>query len=188
MKFEKITDSKIRIFFTIEDMISNKISAQEFFSDSSISQRILQSVLTQAEKEIGFHADDNKLLVEAIASDEGGCIFTITKLFSYDNSELHLGLFFKFENLEDFLSLCQSLKIMNFDINILYKNCSLFLCRSTYYLVISNVDNIPFNIVPIFSEFGENLPYSPILEGLLNEYGKNICNKNNFEEYVKYIH
>ena len=139
MKFEKITDNKIRIFFTIDDMISNKISAHEFFSDNAISQKVLQSIISQAEKEIGFQTNDSKLLVEAIASSEGGCIFTITKLPYYDDLQSKLGLFFKFENFEDLVNLFQSIKNMNIDTNILYQHCSLFLCKSTYYLLVSHI-------------------------------------------------
>ena len=83
MKFEKITDSKIKIIFSLEDMNSNNISAKSFLSNSSVSQKILQNILKEAEKQVGFQTDDSKLLVEAIMSTGGGLIFTITKLSNH---------------------------------------------------------------------------------------------------------
>ena len=114
MRFEKLTNSKIRIIFSSEDMISNNVSVQNFLTDKSISQRILQSILLEAEKEIGFKTDNSKLLVEALSSD-GGFIFTITKLSSYDDLSLvnNSIKIFKFENFDNFLDLCTYLQNMN---------------------------------------------------------------------------
>ena len=58
MKFEKITDSKIKAILTEKDMELNNISSETLFSNSSFSQQLLQSMLYEAEKQIGFIVDD----------------------------------------------------------------------------------------------------------------------------------
>ena len=84
MKFEKITDSKIKIFLDINDMQLHNVSSKTILDTSSSSQKLLQNLLTIAEQEIGFNTGDSKLLVEAIMSSEEECIFTITKLTDTD--------------------------------------------------------------------------------------------------------
>lgn len=174
MKFEKLTDSKIRIIFTLEDMLSHEISAQEFFANNTISQEVIQNVLNEAEKEIGFKTDDSKLLVEAIASSEGGCIFTITKLSPYTVlpglSYIPHNCLLKFYDLNDFLDLCTYFKNMN-NADVL-NNFSLFLYNGIYYLNIAvTLPNTLFNAL---LEFGELIPHTYKIDGILQEYGKKI--------------
>ena len=87
MKFEKITDSKIKIIVSMQDMELNNISTENIFSNSTSSQKLLQSILNRAKKEIGFETGDSRLLVEAIMSSGVEYIFTITKL---DDNQLYL--------------------------------------------------------------------------------------------------
>ena len=42
MKFEKITDEKIKIIFNIEDMKSHNISSQTILDSSTLSQELLR--------------------------------------------------------------------------------------------------------------------------------------------------
>ena len=78
MKFEKITDTKIKIILDINDIKLHNISTNNFFNNSS-SQKLLQIMLSEAEKEIGFKVDDSRLLVEAITNSNQEYIFTISK-------------------------------------------------------------------------------------------------------------
>lgn len=177
MRFEKLTNSKIRIIFSSEDMISNNVSVQNFLTDKSISQRILQSILLEAEKEIGFKTDNSKLLVEALSSD-GGFIFTITKLSSYDDLSLvnNSIKIFKFENFDNFLDLCTYLQNMNITYS---KDFSLILYNNSFYLYIFNSDlSISSSFFNILIEFSDSIKYSAKLDGCLYEYGKIIFNKN----------
>ena len=177
MRFEKLTNSKIRIIFSSEDMISNNVSVQNFLTDKSISQRILQSILLEAEKEIGFKTDNSKLLVEALSSD-GGFIFTITKLSSYDDLSLvnNSIKIFKFENFDNFLDLCTYLQNMNITYS---KDFSLILYNNSFYLYIFNSDlSISSSFFNILIEFSDSIKYLAKLDGCLYEYGKIIFNKN----------
>lgn len=183
MKFERLTSKKIRIVFTLDDMILNNISAQDFLNDKSLSQKVLHSILSAAEKEIGFKTDDCKLLVEAITSSDGGLVFTITKVFNdidiNNNLNSFKNLIFEFDTIDDFLDLCACLKNMSIsNFKAWAKNVSLVFYNNTYYLLVLNTNNLFYSLHLILSEFGKLVKYSPKFEGVLNEYGEIVFNKS----------
>lgn len=184
MKFEKITNSKIKIIVSMQDMELNNVSAENIFSNSTSSQKLLQNMLNIAKKEIGFETGDSRLLVEAIMSSDVEYIFTITKL---DNNQLYLeknnNLFiFKFIYFDDFLALCTFLKNFSFlCLKDISKNFSLIYYNNTYYLKFLKTKEYSIVIDYIknfFDEFGEDVSNSTNIHGFLNEYGKVIFPKD----------
>ena len=191
MKFEKLTDTKIRIILSLRDMELNNISVENILSNSADSQKLLESIITKAEKKLGFKPGDSKLLIEAIATSNEQCIFTITKLVdekicirNYANSFI-----FKFENFDDFINLCTFLNNFSYlHLKDFSKNFSLIFYNGTYYLQALNAEN--FSIVldymrTIFSEFGKDVSHSVGIEGILNEYGKVIFAKNAIHKCIR---
>ena len=182
MKFEKITDTKIKIILDINDIKLHNISTNNFFNNSS-SQKLLQIMLSEAEKEIGFKVDDSRLLVEAITNSNQEYIFTITKLIEEKKNieNFSSSFIYKFDNFENFVALCNFLNnLSDLNLNEFSKNISLILYNNTYYLYDTNTEN--YHILldymqHIFSEFG-NRVLSPFIEGCLNEYGKTIFETN----------
>ena len=81
MKFEKITNTKIKVVLNLQDIKSFDISEAEqiTFNNFPSSQKLLQTMLQQAEEELGFKSADSKLLVEALMSSNHEYIFIITK-------------------------------------------------------------------------------------------------------------
>lgn len=187
MKFEKLNESKIKIIFTSKDVILNSISTNDVFTDVSISQQLLQYILFRAEKEIGFKTDDCKLLVEASKRSEGGFVFIITKLSEFGTMDCS-NFIYKFENFENFLTLCTYIKNMNFsNFENTPVNITLSLYNNAYYLSISNYFQMPLTLLNAFNEFGEFLIYSPQLDGLISEYGKIIFENNAISKGIKII-
>mgnify|MGYP004563456717 CR=1 FL=1 len=184
MKFEKITDSKIKAILTEKDMELNNISSETLFSNSSFSQQLLQSMLYEAEKQIGFIVDDSKLLIEAIMVSNEEFVFTITKL-QHEQSELENNsnsFIFKFENFDNYISLCSFLNNLS-DLNLseFSKYFSLCFYNNEYYLYNFNtkIYSALFDYMNnIFAEFGSKIHNTPSLEGCLNEYGKIIFEDN----------
>lgn len=184
MKFEKLTESKIRISVSLKDMESTNISAKNIFSNSADSQKLLNNLIAKAEKELSFKTDNAELLVEAIALSNNEYVFTITKLLNNQNcctktNELFI---YKFQTFDDFINLCNFLK--NFDflcLTEISKDFSLFYCKGTYYLSFIETDNssIVINYMKtFFDEFGKNVSNTVGIDGILNEYGKVIFSKN----------
>lgn len=183
MKFEKITDTKIRIILSLKDMKSNNITAENVLSNSANSQRLLETMITRAEQELGFNPEDSQLLIEAVPS-KNQCIFTITKLLDEKiciQKEQH-SFIYKFESFDDFINLCNYLK--NFPylcLKDISKNFSLIYYNNTYYLKLINIENSPVvleYIKTFFTEFGKDVSNLAGIEGVLNEYGKVIFVKN----------
>ena len=181
MKFEKLDDTKIKIILTIKDLELYNISDETVFDNSSSSQQLLQSILIQAEKEVGFETDDSQLLVEALLSPNQEYIFTITKLID-STSSTQDSFIFKFDSFDDFVALCTFLNnISDLNLNEFSKNFSLILYNNTYYLYDSNIANYTVLLdymKDIFSEFGVKISNSNHIDGLLNEYGKVIFKTN----------
>ena len=184
MKFEKITDVKIKIILSLQDMELNNVSAKNILTNSASSQKLLQNILNRAEKEIGFVVGDSKLLVEAIMSSDIECTFTITKL---EENQLHIekindSLIFKFSYFEDFVSLCNFLKNFSFlCLKDISRNFSLIYYNNTYYLkfIKNKQSSISIDYIKtFFSEFGEDVSDSLYIDGFLNEYGKIIFSKD----------
>ena len=184
MKFEKITDVKIKIILSLRDMELNNVSAENILSNSASSQKLLQNMLNRAKKEIGFETDDSKLLVEAIMSSEEECTFTITKL---DEKDLYLeksnnSFIFEFDCFDDFVSLCSFLNNSSFlCLKDISKNFSLIYYNSTYYLRFiekGNTSIVIDYIKTLFDEFGKDVSHSTSIDGFLNEYGKIIFAKD----------
>lgn len=184
MKFEKLTETKIRISVSPKDLELNHISEKNIFSNSADSQNLLNSLIVEAEKKLSFKSDNAELLVEAIVLENNDYVFTITKLpdsktCCKKNNNLFI---YKFEAFEDFINMCKFLK--NFDflcLSEISKNLSLFYCKNTYYLSFIETENSTIVIDYLkhfFDEFGKNVSNSSSIDGVLNEYGKVIFSKN----------
>lgn len=184
MKFEKLNDTKIRIILSLKDMEQNNISVENVLSNSTDSQKLLESIITMAEKELGFNPGDSKLLVEAVSPSDKECIFTITQLLDencYIKKNIN-SFIFKFEKFDDFTNLCMFLNNFSYlDLKTFSKNFSLILYNGTYYLKFEGIMNsaiIVDYLKTLFEEFGKDVSHSIGIAGILNEYGKVVFEKN----------
>lgn len=80
MKFEKISENKIRITLNIEDLKEKDIDFHSFMSNSIESQDLFLDMLDQAEKEVGFVTKDYRVMIEALAMSNGNFVLTITRM------------------------------------------------------------------------------------------------------------
>ena len=77
---------------------------------------------------------------------------------------------------------------MNYiNLNDYHELFSLILYNNTYYLSISNISSLPSLLLNILDEFGNSVPCSTSLEGLIGEYGKVIFKRNAIYEGLKMI-
>ena len=79
MRFEKLSNDKIRIILDLQDLEDNDIDYQSFMSNSSDSQKLFMEILDEAEEQIGFTTKDYKLMIEALATIDGDFIITVTR-------------------------------------------------------------------------------------------------------------
>ena len=65
MKIEKLTEDKIRVIMDFKDI---KLDKNDFFENMVDSQGIFIDILEKAEKEVDFHTEGCKLLIEAFST------------------------------------------------------------------------------------------------------------------------
>ncbi|MCI8700452.1 MAG: adaptor protein MecA [Clostridia bacterium] len=198
MKIEKLTENKIRIILSTEDLKKNNVDFKSFVTNSSQSQDLLLTILNRAEQEIGFYTKDSKILIEAFASSDEQIVFTITK-FSPENvqtispkktltvkrRDLPLNnkiAIYSFANFDSFCDFCDNLTInLLKNMKNFCKNISLYLYNDTYYLILSDI-NTNCEFLKCFyssiSEFATFITDSSNFKHKLLEHGKPIFKNN----------
>lgn len=201
MKIEKLTENKIRIILNIEDLESNNIDLNSVVNNSPETQTLILSILNQAEKEVGFNAQDSKILIEAISSFDGIIIFTITKNSTNPVESAHYyrpkphakrkslkvdipNLIYSFANFEEFCEFCKALHIeflSHANLKLICKNSSLYFYNNYYYLLISGI-NYSYQYLTVFfsviSEFTDRIDSHKNFDSKLLEHGKEIFKTN----------
>lgn len=80
MKIEKIHLNKIKVTFTPDDLIEHNLTVSAVKENAPWLQRVLMNVVRRAEQEVGFSAENARLMVEAMPA-EGDCmVMYITRL------------------------------------------------------------------------------------------------------------
>ena len=203
MKIEKITDNKIRIILSLDDLKAKNIDLHSFMSNSIESQSLFTDMLNEAEKAVGFYAKDSKVLIEALASSEGLFIFTITKVEEDIPKRRNIRTrrkvaaanykktIYKFESFDEFCTFCTYINTSSVNIlDNLAKNTSLYLYNKNYYLIISVINQIHSNIKGFFatiSEFAKYIDHAEDFESKLIEYGKPIMKRNAIKRTIEYF-
>lgn len=202
MKIEKLTENKIRVIISSDDLEKTNSDIQSVLYKVLENKGIFLDILEKAEKEVGFITDGCKLLIEAFSSTDDILVFTITKYSPNDKNtdDNHLSspkrliikrksikihsrqIIYSFNDFDTFCDFCCYITNINkLNIKTLAKNISLYLYKNTYYLVLKKIYNEHENI-KIFdsniSEFAKLAPYSDNFSSKLFEHGKLIVKNN----------
>ena len=183
LKMEKLTDDKLKITLSIDDLEERNINLHSFMYNSPESQDMFWELLQKAEKECGFFVDDSFIYVEASTSGSGNFTLLVTKTnqdapvpkmnktkkltkdnirlkrksTSVNNNAICIYQFASFDDLLEFCNLC--------DTSILSDN-KLYEFDHEYYL---KCMTIPYQMIVEYAIVHKN--YSN-LEAKLSEYGK----------------
>ena len=200
MKFEKLSNDKIRIILDIQDLEDNHIDYQSFMSNSSDSQKLFMEILDEAEEQIGFITKDYKLMIEAMATIDGDFIITITRSLpdldfspSYKKRNIRVkrksqklssnSIIYEFNSFDDICDFVLLLKNLNLvGLNNFTKDFSLYTYKENYYLVMDNINKDFYGIKAFLctlTEFAKSVNNCNIFKNKLSEYGKLLI-KNNF--------
>ena len=80
MKIEKISENKVKITLTIDELSQRHISIKDIEQDSNRAQDLFLDLLEESELNCDFVTDDSQLYVEASSDNENLFIVTITKI------------------------------------------------------------------------------------------------------------
>ena len=211
MKFEKLSDNKIRIILTMQDLTEKHIDFHSFMSNSIESQNILLDMLEEAKKETGFDPENFNLKIEALAMADTNFVFTITKVYPETestekpakrkftikrkslNTSTNTQAVYMFNCFDDFCNLLQFFKKSNNinEINDLADNVLLYNYKNSYYLLISNIHTdiaSKINFYANITEFAKCITNSKSFASKLIECGtlimKNNALKIGFKHFV----
>lgn len=208
LKIEKIDDNKIQISISIDDLIERNIDFDSLTYDSPEAQELFWDLMERAETELGFHARDAQLCIEAVPDENDTFVVTITKMDEdgefesfqkliknrYKKNELrkrrqirHLSssvLMYAFHKMEDLKNLASRLNKRYIGSSTLYSY------KNTYYLVLSKnqfqSEKGLQNLDLLVSEYGKKVNYISFYEGFLNEHGKKLSDTSAIDLIMKY--
>lgn len=207
MKFEKLSDTKIRITVTIQDLIEKDIDFHIFMSNSLESQDILLDMLDEAKRQTGFDPENYNLKIEALALADSNFIFTITKIIPDEKGKTEKRKFkvkrkkvdscstqtvYSFNCFEDFCSFVQFLKDSSLMENItnVAESIVLYTYKEKYYLLMNNICVDVANQLKFYAsitEFAKHITNSKVFASKLQECGKVLIAHNALEIGLTYF-
>lgn len=188
MKFKRLSDDKVQIIVSSEDLEKRDVKKWDLMPSSPRAQELFQEMLDQAYEECGFEVDsETQLMVEAYPMTRDSLVITLTKVkhssketfdSDYDEdsedfydeldeeefAELESDeLIYLFNDFEDIVQLC---KILGSDYQ---EQCSMYKLGKVYYLVFLNPDSLTDHALGMLGEYSSLVHLS---EAYLLEHGQ----------------
>ena len=144
MKIEKLTENKIRIIIDLDELSKKNIDIHSLVKNNDMTHSLFQTILTEAEKQVGFKVKNCKLLIEAFSTSDGYVIFTLTKYkndvstntptkkVKYKRKSFNTSYknaIYKFNNFDEFCNFCTYCNFSKLDLQkiFLYMNTKIFI-------------------------------------------------------------
>lgn len=194
MKFEKVSEYKLRITLSTDELPGSESDLDNFMSDPSFARESILDFLQKAEEEVNFHVGNSKVRVDAISDINGNYTFTVTKLIPKNKKISKVKpvkvpakndanyIVYSFTDLEQFISLCSFLKAQKISsIRSFSKESELYKLKDNYYLIFSEINNNYKYIAQVYSlapEFGTYVTSNPITCTMIKEKGTLIIKNN----------
>lgn len=207
MKIEKLNDDKIRITLNMKDLEENNVDFQTFMSNSIESQELFINMLDKAEKELGFITDDYRVMIEALATNNGNFVLTVTRFEPEKEKNLIKKrkvnikrkataidtnkAIYCFNTFDEYCNFCAFLNnnILKYMDN--FADCiSLYEYQNQYYLVLTNIhinNNLLKSFCSSITEFARFVNVANLFESKLLEYGKVVMKDNAIETCIKHF-
>lgn len=167
MKVEKISENKVKITLTLDELELRDISLNEIENNSSLARELFIDLLEETNLADEFATADTQLFIEASSDNENLFVVTITKIDNMPEIKKYSTIkstkstkkfqkvnstIYAFSNLEQLLLLCEELSKNKV---FLGKN-SLYKYKNTYFVIFntSTINNKNFyKTFVILSEF-----------------------------------
>ncbi|EFM09803.1 Negative regulator of genetic competence [Paenibacillus curdlanolyticus YK9] len=202
MKIERLSQDKIRIFLTFDDLLERGIQKEDMWREIPKVNELFSEMMDQAHSELGFEAS-GPLAVEVFALPAQGMVVIVTrgKLNVHADDSVHDDedadedvyemevtleqsdiVMYAFRDFEDVLAVCRRLQQSE-----LTEDGRLFAYNGKYILALdpSLIDSTRHNaLIALLAEFGEA---TSVTEAVLEEYGKTIINAGAVRELCKHF-
>ena len=195
MKIEKISDNKIKVTLSVKELEERNLDFQSLRYNTPEAQTLFWDMMKQAENEHGFKTSNCQLFIEAASINDGKFIVTVTKLqdkvlppvpqkkkLPIPELKVRKKQTNKSENsiykFDDFEQICNLLSATEIPSNLA---STLYEYKNAFFLVAKPSKDLHL----IISEFGEIVKDSVTIEGLLQEHGNKIVEKNALNKLEK---
>ena len=212
MKFEKLTENKIRITLSMHDLEEKDIDFHDFMSNSLESQDLFLDMLEEAEEKIGFSTRNCKVKIEAFAMTEDDFVLTVTRIIPdalkkhfyvspkkkvkakrKSNNLQYPHLIYKFNSFDDYCNFVEfMLKNKLQDANKIAKEILIYIYKDYYYLTLCDINTEYKKISAFFTsitEFGSYVINPDLFTHKLKECGfvfmKNNAFRKSFLHYTR---
>jgi len=186
LKIEKLSDSKIKLTVTFEDMERLGVNLEHFVTDTPQAREFFRQLMKQAETETGFRAENAHLMIEAMPAKSDGIVFFVTNLDTHvfrdrkprvrakavtENKNIFIYEFEQFDDICDFVKTSAPL----------HKGGAVYSLDESYYLIADT------EMSPLISEYGKKVTAEHITPIYLSEHGKCIIGKDAIGTIEKYF-
>ena len=204
MKFEKLSDTKLKITMSYEELPNAK-DLDELMHNTDTAQGTFFKLLEKADEAVGFDTKDFKIKIDAQALYNGELIFIVTKLLKLnkksksvkpkripkENNEESTYSVYKFDTFEDFCSFCSYVNENKINyLNRLCKECILYKYKNNFYLSLKQI-NPNYPKLPSFyssiTEFSKYYTSKDLFIYTLNEHGELYMQNNALIKGQKYF-
>ena len=190
LNISRIDDIRLLISLASEDMQAFDLRFDQFLWSDKKSRDIIRELLVIAEEKTGFSAENKRIMIEAIPTDDGCAIlFTLLsdklklarKKFRVKNK--HEPFIYEFNSADDLLDVINKLVPLNTNI----KMSTAVALNKKYYLIIYTNGGVTSPVSVILSEYGKWKGSGRINESKLLEYGKIVSDGYAIEKIGEYL-
>ena len=197
MELIVIGENRLKIMLTGEDMAHYDLTEPDSAEESTHSvtphtRKVLRHIFADANSQIGFDTEGDRLFVQLYTSKGGGCEIFVTKLGDAGEAKLLkevMGkekisnardrlVWLRIERLDDLTALCRRLKLRGF-----HKGSTLYISPSNervwYLSLYISEEQDGAMLFPFLTEYGEEINGDTVL--YLGEYGKILCSSKAVE-------
>ena len=180
MRLERLSNNKIKIFFTFDDLFDRGVTKEEIRGNSLKVHKLFQDMVEEACEELDFDMSGS-IAIEIISLQAQGLVIIVTKeeedTLTDEEDYLNLKvkmddcphILFFFQDIEDVIQLCYRLCLKEISVS------SLYLYDNQYYLLLEDIQENLFDAVSsLAAEYGRA---STLTLFRINEYGKCLIQK-----------
>lgn len=202
MKVEKVSDNKVRITMTLEELERREISLSEIEKDASMAKELFINLIEESNLDEDFAIENSQLFIEASSDNNNLFIVTITKIetipelkkysnIKSNNVPQNKNIRYKvdsniywFENMDRILEFCNVAKSEN----LFFGRNSLYKYNNSYFIVFnhSTVKNKKFLKTFVFlSEYCKEYFATDLLNAAVVEKSKLIIKSGAIQKISK---
>lgn len=210
MKFEKLSENKLRITLTVNDLKDKDIDFHDFMSNPLETQDLFLDILKEAQEKVGFSVTDYRVKIEALAMIDGDFIVNITRISETEKNNSIASspkkkfkvrrktvvpkseqAVYKFDCFDDYYYFIQYLSQNNLsNAHLIAKKIVAYIYKNEYYLIFNDINYTYKKLLTFFSsvtEFGTYISNSSLFISKLQECGKIIIKNNALKTSLKHF-